>query len=52
MNQEKTDNQVKSIEEQVKNLAQFFSLLWEIDKRVNPEFYEKRNRSTDTADKA
>ncbi len=34
------------------NLAPFFELLAKIDKRVNPELYEKRNRSTDNPDQA
>ena len=46
------DTQLPTTDEQVKNLAQFFALLWEIDKRNNPQLYEKRNRSTDNTDKA
>lgn len=53
MFQEKdTISQLPSTSEQIKNLAEFFSLLWEIDKRNNPQFYEKSNRNTDIADKA
>lgn len=48
----KTDNQIPSTNEQITNLAQFFALLWEIDKRNNPQLYEKRNRSTDNTNKA
>jgi len=35
------------------NLLGFFSLLWEIDKRINPHLYEKgneNNRDTNSAD--
>lgn len=35
--------EAKKIQEEIeagRNLAGFFGLLWEIDKRVNPHFYE------------
>jgi hypothetical protein len=48
----KKEEQQERIKQEAKDLTDFFSLLYEVDKRVNPEHYEKSNRSTNTTDKA
>ena len=44
--------QNKPIQEEIKSLAEFFLLLYEVDKRVNPEYYEKCKRNTNNPDKS
>lgn len=37
-------------QQEIHNLSEFFSLLWEIDRRVNPEHYAYSNRNTNSTD--